>query len=141
MRLAVLLAMLAGVSVALQTSFNAASQKIIGPYLLVAISGLTTGLVGLSVALFFGRPELNGRAVGYSLASGVLGAVIVGSVAVAASQGGVARALSLVIGTQLIASLILDRLGLFGAGAMEVSFLKVLGVALILVGGILVVRY
>ncbi len=133
--------MLAGVSVAFQTSFNAASQKVIGPYLLVAISGLTTGLVGLSVALLLGRPELNGRAVGYSLASGVLGAVIVGSVAVAASQGGVARALSLVIGAQLIFSLILDRLGLFGAGASEVSLLKVAGVVLILVGGILVVRY
>jgi transporter family-2 protein len=139
--LTVLLAMLAGVSVALQTSFNAGAQRLIGPYLLVAISGLTTGLVGLSVALFLGRPELNGRAVGYSLASGVLGAVIVGSVAVAASQGGVARALSLVIGAQLIFSLILDRLGLFGAGASEVSLLKVAGVVLILVGGILVVRY
>ena len=133
--------MLAGVSVALQTSFNAGAQRLIGPYLLVAISGLTTGLVGLSVALLFGRPELNGRAVGYSLASGVLGAVIVGSIAVAASQGGVARALSLVIGAQLIFSLILDRLGLFGAGASEISLLKVAGVALILVGGILVVRY
>ena len=133
--------MLAGVSVALQTSFNAGAQRLIGPYLLVAISGLTTGLVGLSIALFLGRPELNGRAVGYSLASGVLGAVIVGSVAVAASQGGVARALSLVIGAQLIFSLILDRLGLFGAGASEISLLKVAGVALILVGGILVVRY
>lgn len=141
MRLTVLLAMLAGVSVALQTSFNAGAQRLIGPYLLVAISGLTTGLVGLSIALFLGRPELNGRAVGYSLASGVLGAVIVGSVAVAASQGGVARALSLVIGAQLIFSLILDRLGLFGAGASEISLLKVAGVALILVGGILVVRY
>ena len=133
--------MLAGISVALQTSFNAASQKIIGPYSLVAISGLTTGLVGLTVALFIGRPEITGRALGYSLASGVLGAVIVGSVAVAASQGGVARALSLVIGTQLIFSLILDRLGLFGAGASEVGLLKVVGVALIVIGGILVVRY
>ncbi len=141
MRLAVLLAMLAGISVALQTSFNAGAQRVIGPYVLVAISGITTGLVGLAVALFFGRPELDGRAVGYSLASGVLGAVIVGSIAVAASQGGVARALSLVIGTQLVFSLILDRLGLFGAGASEVSLLKVAGVALILIGGVLVVRY
>lgn len=141
MRFAVMLAMLAGASVALQTSFNAGAQKLIGPFLLVAISGTTTGLVGLSAALFFGRPELNTRAVGYSLASGVLGAVIVGSIAVAASQGGVARALSLVIATQLVFSLILDRIGLFGAGAADVSLLKVAGVALILVGGILVVRF
>lgn len=141
MRLTVLLAMLAGVSVAFQTSFNAEAQRLIGPFALVGISGLTTGLVGLTVTLFFGRPELSSRALGYSLASGVLGAVIVGSVSVAASQGGVARALSLVIGAQLVFSLIVDRLGLFGAGASDVTLLKVVGVALILIGGVIVVRY
>jgi uncharacterized membrane protein YdcZ (DUF606 family) len=35
----------------------------------------------------------------------------------------------------------MDRIGLFGAGASEVSLLKVAGVALILIGGILVVRF
>lgn len=141
MRPSVLLAILAGASVALQTSFNAGSQRLIGPFALVAISGLTTGLVGLLVTLVLGRPELSPRAVGYSVASGVLGAVIVGSISVAASQDGVARALSVVIGAQLIFSLILDRLGLFGAGASEVSLLKVVGVALILLGGVIVVRF
>lgn len=141
MKLAVFLAMLAGVSVAFQTSFNAEAQRLIGPFALVGISGLTTGLVGLTVMLFFGRPELSSRALGYSLASGALGAVIVGSISVAASQGGVARALSLVIGAQLVFSLILDRLGLFGAGASDVTLLKVVGVALILIGGVIVVRY
>ena len=141
MRLTVFLTMLAGVSVAFQTSFNAGAQRLVGPFALVAISGLTTGLVGLLVMLFFGKPELSLRAVGYSVSSGILGAVIVGSIAVAASQGGVARALSLVIGAQLVFSLIVDRLGLFGAGASDVTFLKVVGVALILIGGVIVVRY
>lgn len=108
--------------------------------MLVAISGSTTGLVGLLVFLFVSKPQITGQAIGYSLISGVLGAVIVGSIAVAATEGGVARALSLVIGTQLVFSLVLDRLGLFGAGA-ELSVLKVVGVLLIMVGGILVVRY
>lgn len=140
MRTAILLAMLAGLAVALQTSFNAGAQRVLGPFLLIAISGATTGLVGLLVYLFVSRPQITAQAVGYALVSGVLGAVIVGSIAVAASQGGVARALSLVIGTQLMVSLALDRLGLFGAGA-ELSVPKVLGVVMILVGGILVVRF
>ncbi|MGB3634296.1 MAG: DMT family transporter [Rubrobacteraceae bacterium] len=140
MRTAILLAMLAGLAVAFQTSFNAGAQRVLGPYLLVAISGSTTGLVGLLVFLFVSKPHITGQAIGYALISGVLGAVIVGSIAVAATEGGVARALSLVIGTQLVFSLILDRLGLFGAGA-ELSVLKVIGVLLIMVGGILVVRY
>jgi bacterial/archaeal transporter family-2 protein len=52
----------------------------------------------------------------------------------------VARALSLVIATQLIVGLLLDALGVFGAGA-DFSVLKALGVLLIIVGGVLVVSY
>lgn len=141
MRLVVLLALLAGVSVAFQTSFNAAAQRDLGPLVLVTISGFTTGAVALVVSLAVARPEFTGQSVGYALASGVLGAVIVGAIAFAAGQGGVARALSIVVGTQLLVSLVLDSLGVFGAGAISLSLLRVLGVVLILVGGILVVRY
>ena len=140
MKTAILLAMLAGLAVALQTGFNAGAQKVMGPFLLIAISGSATALVGLLVFLFVSKPQVTGQAVGYALTSGALGAVIVGSISVAATQGGVARALSLVIGTQLVVSLVLDRFGFFSAGA-ELSLLKVLGVLLILIGGILVVRY
>jgi bacterial/archaeal transporter family-2 protein len=86
------------------------------------------------------RPEFGGRAVVYAVASGLLGAVIVGSIAVAAGQAGVARALSIVIGTQLITGLVLDALGIFGAGA-DFSIPKALGVVLIIVGGALVVSF
>ena len=140
MKLAILLAMLAGAAVAVQTSFNAAALRMVGPFLLVAISGSTTGLVGLFVWLFVAKPQVTALAVSYALVSGLLGAVIVGSIATAASQGGVAWALSLVIGTQLVVGLVLDRLGLLGAGA-DFSAPKVLGILLILVGGVLVVRY
>jgi transporter family-2 protein len=72
--------------------------------------------------------------------SGVLGAFIVGGIAFAAGQGGLARALSLVIASQLLVGLLLDALGLLGAGA-QLSIPKVLGVLLILAGGVLVIRY
>jgi uncharacterized membrane protein YdcZ (DUF606 family) len=67
----------------------------------------------------------------------MLGCVILASVTYAVGVGGVARALSLLIASQLIAGLVFDYFGLFGA---EMSFAKLLGVALIIVGGILVVR-
>ena len=140
MRSTLILAVLAGVCVAVQTSLTGAAQRTLGPAVLVAISGLTTGGCALLVSLFVARPEFTGRAVGYAVASGVLGAVIVGSIAVAAGQGGVARALSLVIAAQLIAGLLLDALGVFGAGA-DFSIPKALGVALIVVGGALVVSF
>jgi bacterial/archaeal transporter family-2 protein len=140
MRSILILAALAGVCVAVQTSLTGAAQRSLGPAVLVAISGLTTGFCALVVSFFVARPEFTSRAVAYALASGVLGAVIVGSIAVAAGQAGVARALSLVIAAQLITGLVLDALGVFGAGA-DFSIPKALGVALIIAGGALVVSY
>jgi bacterial/archaeal transporter family-2 protein len=140
MRSILILAALAGVCVAVQTSLTGAAQRSLGPAVLVAISGLTTGFCALVVSFFVARPEFTGRAVAYGLASGVLGAVIVGSIAVAAGQAGVARALSLVIAAQLITGLVLDTLGVFGAGA-DFSIPRALGVALIIAGGALVVSY
>jgi transporter family-2 protein len=140
LRYVVIIAVLVGLAVATQTSFNAAAQRALGPATFIAISGLATGVVGLGITLFTARPELTSRAVGYSLASGLLGAFILGGIAFVAGQGGVARALSLVIASQLLFGLLLDALGIFGAGA-ELSLPKVLGVGLILTGGILVVRY
>src|SRR5215212_2091213 len=114
MRSTLILAVLAGVCVAVQTSLTGAAQRTLGPLVLVAISGLTTGTLALAISLVVAKPEFGGRAV--------------------------ARALSLVIGTQLITGLVLDALGIFGAGA-DFSILKALGVMLIIVGGALVVSY
>lgn len=141
MKLAVLLAVLAGAVVALQVSFTAAAQRTLGPFVLVALSGLTTGFVALACLPFARFPELTTRAVVYAIFSGVLGAFIVAAIAYAAGMGGVARALSLVIASQLLTSLFLDYLGLFGAGAEGLNPLRVVGVALILAGGVLVVRF
>ena len=140
MRSTLILAVLAGMCVAVQTSLTGAAQRTLGPAALVAISGLTTGFCALLVSFFVTKPEFTGRAVTYAVVSGVLGAVIVGSVAVAAGQAGVARALSFVIAAQLITGLVLDALGIFGAGA-DFSIPKALGVVLIVVGGALVVSY
>ena len=140
MRYALIIAVLVGVAVALQTSFASAAQRSLGPVLFASFSGFVTGFVALAVGLFGAKPEFTGRVVGYTLASGVLGAFIVGGIAFAAGQGGVGRALSLVIASQLLVGLLLDALGIFGAGA-ELSLLKALGVLLILVGGVLVIRF
>ncbi len=140
MKSTLILAVLAGVCVAVQTSLTGAAQRTLGPLVLVAISGLTTGVFALLISLVVAKPEFTGRAVAYAVASGLLGAVIVGSIAVAAGQAGVARALSLVIAAQLIAGLVLDAVGVFGAGA-DFTILKALGVLLIIAGGVLVVSF
>ena len=136
----VLLAVLAGLCVAIQTNLTAVAQRTLGAPVLVAISGLTTSLTALVVALSLAKPDFTGRSVGYALGSGMLGALIVGAIAIAAAEGGVARALSLVIASQLVFGLILDVLGVFG-NSPDIGALKVLGVVLIIAGGLLVVRF
>jgi transporter family-2 protein len=70
----------------------------------------------------------------------LLGAFIVSSVVLAANRAGLAQTLSLVIASQLVFGLAIDRLGVFGPTAQGIGVLKVLGIALILAGGVLVVR-
>ena len=72
MRYAVILAILAGAAVALQVSFTSASQRALGPAVLVTLSALTTGLVALAGLPLFRVPELGGRIISYAVASGVL---------------------------------------------------------------------
>jgi uncharacterized membrane protein YdcZ (DUF606 family) len=86
MRSTIILAVLAGVCVAVQTNLTGVAQRILGPPVMVAFSGLTTGTLALVISLVLAKPEFTGRAVGYAVASGILGAVIVGSIAVAAAQ-------------------------------------------------------
>jgi transporter family-2 protein len=137
---AVVLAVSAGVAIALQVVANAVGLRDLGLGALIGISGATTALAGLAWALFAARPEASGRALLCALASGLLGAFILASIVLAANRGGLAQTLSLVIASQLVFGLTIDRLGVFGPVAQGVGLLKLLGVLLILAGGILVVR-
>jgi transporter family-2 protein len=137
---AVFLATSAGVAIALQVVANSVGLRALGLGALIGVSGATTALAGLAWALFAARPEATGRALLCALASGLLGAFILASIVLAANRGGIAQTLSLVIASQLVFGLAMDRLGVFGPIAQSVGLLKILGVLLILAGGILVVR-
>ena len=116
-------------------------MRYLGLGAMIGASALVTSLLGFLAALFLARPEASGRAIAYAVASGVIGAFVLGAIVLAARQAGLAQTLSLLIGSQLLAGLIVDRLGLFGPAVQDVGLLKVLGVVLVVVGAILVVRY
>jgi bacterial/archaeal transporter family-2 protein len=114
-RLAILLSMLAGLTVAVQISLTSAAQRMLGPTVLVAISGFTTGLVALAVSLVVAKPEFTGRAIGYAICSGVLGAVVFHLLRGGTGWGGASPLARHRHTTHT--GLILDALGLFGAGS------------------------
>ena len=140
MNYVVLLAASAGIAIALQVTVNSIGLRDLGIGGLIGVSGLATAAVGLLVTLLTDRPEYTGKALLCALVSGVLGAFILGSIVLAAGYGGIARTLSLVIASQLIAGLVVDRSGLLGAASQGIGASRILGIALILVGGVLVVR-
>jgi transporter family-2 protein len=137
---AVFLAVAAGVAIAFQVVVNAVGLRDLGLGALIGASGATTALAGLAWAFFAARPEATGRALLCAAASGLLGAFILSAIVLAANRAGLAQTLSLVIASQLVFGLAIDRLGVFGPAAQEVGVLKVLGIALILAGSVLVVR-
>jgi transporter family-2 protein len=134
-----MLAALAGLAIAAQVVVNTLGIRSLGVGALIGVSGLATAAAGFAMALI-ARPEFTGRAMLYGLGSGLLGAFILGAIVLAAGRAGLAQTLSLVIASQLIAGLLIDRTGLFGPAAADFGLLKVVGVALILAGGVLVVR-
>jgi bacterial/archaeal transporter family-2 protein len=137
---AVILAVSAGVAIAFQVVVNAVGLRDLGLGGLIGVSGATTALAGLAWALFAARPEATGRALLCAVASGLLGAFILSTIVLAANRAGLAQTLSLVIASQLVFGLAIDRIGVFGPAAQELGILKILWIALILAGGILVVR-
>ena len=137
---AVFLAVSAGVAIAFQVVVNSVGLRDLGPGALIGISGATTAVAGLAWALFAARPEATGRALLCAVASGGLGAFILGSMVLAANRGGLAQTRSLVIASQLVFGLVIDRLGVFGPAEQGLGVLKILGITLILTGGVLVVR-
>lgn len=123
----------------MQVVFNAVGLRSLGVGAFIGVSGLATGVVGFTIALLSQRPEITTKALAASVVSGILGSFILGSIVISAEQNGLGRTLSLVLAAQLLVGLTIDRLGLFGE-AGQLGVVKILGIALILVGGILLVR-
>ena len=142
MNIAVLLPVAAGAAIALQTVLNSMGMRFLGLGGLIGFSGLVTSLLGFTAAaLFLARPEVTGRAILYAVGSGVIGAFVLAAIVLAARMEGLGQTLSLLIASQLLVGLLVDRAGLFGSAVQDLGVFKVLGVVLILIGGVLVVRF
>jgi len=140
---AVVLTAVAGGLIALQAPINAGLGRATGslPAALVSFAVGTVALAGVVV--------LAGKAGGlggvtevgwYHLLGGLLGAIYVLNALVAVSAIGAGGVAAATITGQLAASVAIDRLGLLGLDQVALSPARLLGVALLLAGTILVVR-
>jgi transporter family-2 protein len=139
----VVLTAVAGGLIALQAPINAGLGRSTGS-LAAALVSFVIGTVALTAIVV-----LSGKAGGigsasdvswYYLIGGLLGAVYVTNALIAVAAIGAGGVAAATITGQLVASVTIDRLGLFGLEEVPLSPERLLGVALLLAGTVLVVR-
>jgi len=141
--LALILTAAAGGLIALQAPINAGLGRVTG--------GLPAALVSFLVGTFAlsAIVVLSGKAGGlsstfdvswYYLLGGLLGAIYVSTALIAVTAIGAGGVAAATVTGQLVASVVIDRLGLFGLDEIPLSPERAIGVVLLLVGTVLVVR-
>lgn len=141
--LPIILAVIAGLCVATQTPTNAMLARSTGSLWLAASISFSGGTALVVAAwLLIDRTPLAAarQAPAWAWIGGLYGAFFVAAVAFAAPRLGLALTLTLTIAAQLTAAVIFDHFGLLGLDRTAVTLPRLMGVALILVGVLLVRR-
>lgn len=142
--LAVMATVVAGGFIALQAPINAGLGRAVGSIPAAAVSFTIGTLVLVAITLlvaggFGDLGEIRGLSW-YYLLGGVLGAIYVTTALIAVQTLGAGGVTAATIAGQLGMSVLLDRLGAFGLEQRELSASRLLGVALLAIGTVLVVR-
>jgi bacterial/archaeal transporter family-2 protein len=142
--LAVLLGVGAGCLVGMQAPINSRLGRSVGSVEAATFSFLV-GTAALVLILLVARGGIGGlghvgRAPWWALVGGLLGAVYVSVALVAVRTLGASGLTAVVIGGQLAISVAIDRFGLLGVARQSVGAQRIVGLALLAVGVVLVVR-
>ena len=142
--LAVLLGVGAGCLVGMQAPINSRLGKTVGGLQAASFSFLvgTVALVSLSFVLRGGLGSLGqvGRVPWWALVGGLLGAVYVFVALEAVRTLGASGLTAVVILGQLAISVAVDRFGLLGVARQSIDLQRIIGLALLAAGVVLVVR-
>jgi bacterial/archaeal transporter family-2 protein len=139
-----LLTLLAGALLPIQTGVNLQLRNLIGHPVVAALVSFVVGTIGLALVAVVARGPLSlgaawSRSEWWHWGGGLLGAVyIVGTIVLAPRLGAATFVAALVAG-QMIMSLVIDQYGWVGFAEHAISPLRVLGAALV-VGGVVLVQ-
>jgi len=142
--LSVLLAIAAGVSVVTQQVLNANLRGALGS---AAWSGFVSYLVGvicmalLAIALRDPIPSFGAaaRIPWWAWSGGLFGAIFIGLAIVLVPQLGAATFIALLVTGQMLASIMFDHFGWLGLAQRPIDLTRLIGVAL-LIGGVILIR-
>ena len=145
MMLFLLLAVLAGALLPVQTGINVQLRGQLGQPLAAALVSFLIGSVGLAaVAALMRVPFPLGtawsRGLGWHWSGGLLGAAYIVGTVVLAPRLGAAPLIAALVAGQMIASLLVDHYGWVGFAEHPISPLRLAGAVLIVAGVVLVRR-
>jgi len=142
--LAILIVVLAGGATALQAPTNAKLATAVASPVNAAFISFAVGttVLGILAALMQTRPDMAAaRALPwYAWLGGVYGACFVVAAAWGVPRLGVAMTITLMVGGQLLLSLVLDHFGALGVPRQPLNLGRIAGVGLVLAGVLLVRR-
>lgn len=143
--LLILVAVLAGAGLPLQAGANATMRTFLGRPEWAAVVNFVVGLVALLAWLIVSRaqwPAVSafGRAPWWAWVGGFVGAYYVAAVVVLAPRLGVATTLALTIAAQMGSALVFDHFGWLGFAIRPITAGRLVGVALLVAGVVLVRR-
>lgn len=143
--LLLIVAFVVGAMLSVQVGLNAQLRQSVGDPLLAALGSFlvgTSALLVLVIAMRVSWPapaELRGVPVSHFM-GGLLGALYVASAVVLAPKLGAATLLALIVSGQLLMSVLLDHFGWLGFAEQPVNLWRLVGVALLITGVVMVVR-
>ena len=139
-----LLALLAGALLPVQTGINLQLRGAFGQPIVAALVSFIVGTIGLALLVAALRAPLPvaeawTRSAWWRWIGGLLGAVYIVAAIVLAPRLGAATLVAALVAGQMVASLLIDHYGWVGFAVHPVSPLRILGAALV-VGGVLLVQ-
>ena len=144
MIVALLLALLAGALLPVQTGVNLQLRVALGQPIVAALVSFVVGTAGLAILVAALRApvplaEAWHRGAWWHWVGGLLGAVYIVAAIVLAPRLGAATLVAALVAGQMVASLLIDHYGWVGFAVHPVSALRILGAALV-VGGVVLVQ-
>jgi bacterial/archaeal transporter family-2 protein len=139
-----LLGILSGTLIALQAPINAALGRALGQSVAAAAASFVAGSVVL-VVLSLALVQLQGTTIAWRappfwmlVGGGLLGAAYVTFVIILTPKLGTAATMALIVAGQLLAGLLLDRVGAFDMVVRELTLGRISGAVLLLAGALLI---
>lgn len=139
-----ILGVLAGAFIAIQAPINAELSRGLGQPTAAAASSFFVGAMVLT-AISLTVTQINGTSINWRIPApwmffvgGCLGAAYVTSAILLVPRLGAAATMAFVVAGQLLAGLLIDKIGFLGVAVRELSLGRISGAILLLVGALLI---